>query len=141
VGASVAAYAAKELKVRNVGVIDDRTAFGQGIAMEFKRQAQQAGAIVAKQPGGPAFLASYKKRFGRDPDVYAPSFYDQTRFIAQAIVQAKSVDAKLVGTAMHTIAYQGVVGSYGYDAKGNLKKTAVTVYTFKNGALTPLASY
>jgi len=226
VGASVAAYAAKELKVRNVGVIDDRTAFGQGIAMEFKRQAQQAGikvagheftndkasdfaailtslrakkvdaiffggyapqgapmarqmkqlglnvpllggdtlcspemaklggaavgenvrcaqagAIVAKQPGGPAFLASYKKRFGRDPDVYAPSFYDQTRFIAQAIVQAKSVDAKLVGAAMHTIAYQGVVGSYGYDAKGNLKKTAVTVYTFKNGALTPLASY
>ena len=41
VGASVAGYAAKELKVKNVGVIDDRTAFGQGIAMEFKRQAQK----------------------------------------------------------------------------------------------------
>lgn len=226
VGASVAGYAAKELKVRNIGVIDDRTAFGQGIAMEFKRQAQkagikvagheftndkasdfaailtslrakkvdaiffggyapqgapmarqmkqlglnvpllggdtlcspemarlggdavgenvrcaQAGAIVAQQPGGPAFLASYKKRFGRDPDVYAPSFYDQTRFIAQAMQQAKSVDAKQVGAAMHKLDYQGVVGAYGYDAKGNLKKTAVTVYTFKNGALTPLASY
>ena len=47
VGASVAGYAAKELKVKNVGVIDDRTAFGQGIAMEFKRQAQQAGIKVA----------------------------------------------------------------------------------------------
>lgn len=226
VGASVAGYAAKELKIKNIGVIDDRTAFGQGIAMEFKRQAQaagikvagheftndkasdfaailtslrakkvdaiffggyapqgapmvrqmkqlglnvpllggdtlcspemaklggaavgenvrcaQAGAIVAKQPGGPAFLAAYKKRFGRDPDVYAPSFYDQTKFIAQAIAQAKSVDAKQVGAAMHAISYQGVVGNYGYDAKGNLKKTAVTVYTFKNGALTPLASY
>ena len=226
VGASVAGYAAKELKVKNVGVIDDRTAFGQGIAMEFKRQAQkagikvagheftndkasdfsailtslrakkvdaiffggyapqgapmarqmkqlglnvpllggdtlcspemaklggaavgenvrcaQAGAIVAEQPGGPAFLASYKKRFGRDPDVYAPSFYDQTKFIGRAIEQAKSVDAKAVGAAMHAISYQGVVGTYGYDAKGNLKKTAVTVYTFKNGVLTPLASY
>ena len=226
VGGSMANYAAKELKLRNVGVIDDRTAFGTGIAAEFKRQAQaagmkvagheftndkasdfaailtslrakkvdaiffggyapqgapmarqmkqlglnvpllggdtlcspemarlggeavgenvrcaQAGAIVAKQPGGPAFLASYKKRFGRDPDVYAPSFYDQTRFIAQAIQQAKSVDARQVGAAMHAISYQGVVGAYGYDAKGNLKKTAVTVYTFKNGALTPLASY
>ena len=42
---------------------------------------------------------------------------------------------------MHSISYQGVVGTYGYDPKGNLKKTAVTVYTFKNGALTPLASY
>ena len=226
VGGSVASYAAKELKVKNIGIIDDRTAFGQGIAMEFKRQARangikvagheyttdkasdfaailtalkakrvdaiffggyapqaapmvrqmkqlglnvpllggdtlcspemaklggaavgenvrcaQAGAIVARQPGGPAFINSYKARFKRDPDVYAPSFYDQTKFIAQAMKTANSTDAAKVGAAMHTISYQGVVGNYGYDPKGNLKKTAVTVYTFKNGALTPLASY
>ena len=226
VGGSVASYAAKELKVKNIGIIDDRTAFGQGIAMEFKRQARangikvagheyttdkasdfaailttlkakrvdaiffggyapqaapmvrqmkqlglnvpllggdtlcspemaklggaavgenvrcaQAGAIVARQPGGPAFINSYKARFKRDPDVYAPSFYDQTKFIAQAMKTANSTDSAKVGAAMHTISYQGVVGSYGYDPKGNLKKTAVTVYTFKNGALTPLASY
>lgn len=225
VGAAVAEYAARELKVKNIGVIDDRTAFGQGIAMEFKRQAQkagikvagheytndkasdfasiltslrakkvdaiffggyapqgapmarqmkqlglnvpllggdtlcspemarlggaavgenvrcaQAGAIVAKQPGGPAFVANYKKRFGREPDVYAPSFYDQTRFIAQAIQDAKSIEPAKVGAAMHKITYQGVVGSYGYDAKGNLNKTSVTIYTFKNGALAPLVS-
>ena len=226
VGGAMANYGARELKLKNVGVIDDRTAFGTGIATEFKKQAQtagmkvagheftndkasdfaailtalrakkvdaiffggyapqaapmvrqmkalglnvpllggdtlcspemarlggaavgenvrcaQAGAIVARQPGGAAFLAGYKKRFGREPDVYAPSFYDQTKFIAQAIQSAKTVDAKAVGVAMHTISYQGVVGTYGYDPKGNLKKTAVTVYTFKNGALTPLASY
>jgi ABC-type branched-subunit amino acid transport system substrate-binding protein len=226
VGASMAAYAAKELKVKNVGVIDDRTAFGQGIAMEFKRQAQkaglkvaghefttdkasdfaailtalkarrvdavffggyapqaapmarqmkqlglnvpllggdtlcspemaklggpavgenvrcaQAGAILARQAGGPAFQASYKQRFKRDPDVYAPSFYDQTMFIAQAMKSANSVDPAKVGAAMHSISHQGVVGHYAYDAKGNLQKTTVTVYTFKNGALTPLASY
>jgi ABC-type branched-subunit amino acid transport system substrate-binding protein len=226
VGGSVASYAARELKIRNVGVIDDRGAFGQGIAMEFKRQAQasgikiagheytndkasdfaailtalkakrvdavffggyapqaapmarqmkalglnvpllggdtlcspemaklggpavgenvrcaQAGAIVAKQPGGPAFINAYKARFKRDPDVYAPSFYDQTKFIAQAMKSANSVDAAKVGAAMHSISYQGVVGTYGYDPKGNLKKTAVTVYTFKNGVLSPLASY
>jgi branched-chain amino acid transport system substrate-binding protein len=34
-----------------------------------------------------------------------------------------------------------VVGNYAYDAQGNLKKTTVTVYTFTNGALAPLASY
>jgi branched-chain amino acid transport system substrate-binding protein len=226
VGGSMASYAAKELKVKNVGVIDDRTAFGTGIAAEFKRQAQaagmkvagheftndkasdfsailtslrakkvdaiffggyapqaapmarqmaalglkvpllggdtlcspemaklggpavgenvrcaQAGAIIAKQPNGPAFLSKYKARFKREPDVYAPSFYDQTMFIAQAMQKANSFDPAAVAQQLRTLSYQGVVGTYGYDDKGNLKKTAVTVYTFKNGALAPLASY
>lgn len=226
VGGSMAAYAAKELKLKNVGVIDDRTAFGQGIAAEFKRQAKasgltvaahefttdkasdfaailtamkakkvdaiffggyapqgapmarqmkqlglnakllggdtlcspemaklggdavganvlcaQAGAILAKQAGGPAFQQRYRARFNAAPDVYAPSFYDQTMFIAQAIRSANSVDPKAVGAQLHSGAYQGVVGNYAYDAQGNLKKTTVTVYTFNNGALAPLASY
>jgi branched-chain amino acid transport system substrate-binding protein len=226
VGGSMAAYAAKVLKLKNVGVIDDRTAFGQGIATEFKRQARaaglavaghefttdkatdfsailtslrakkvdaiffggyapqaapmarqmkqlglnarllggdtlcspemaklggdavganvlcaQAGAILARQSDGPAFQQRYRKRFGRDADVYAPSFYDQTMFIAQAIRTAKSVDPKAVGAQLRAASYQGVVGNYAYDAQGNLKKTTVTVYTFTNGALAPLASY
>jgi len=222
----MASYAARELKVKNVGVIDDRTAFGQGIATEFKRQAKaagltvaahefttdkatdfsailtslkakkvdaiffggyapqgapmarqmkqlglnarllggdtlcspemaklggdavganvlcaQAGAILSRQSGGPAFQQRYRKRFGRDADVYAPSFYDQTMFIAQAIRSAKSLDPKAVGAQLRATSYQGVVGNYAYDAQGNLKKTTVTVYTFTNGALAPLASY
>ncbi len=227
VGGSMAAYAAKEMKIRTVGVIDDRTAFGQGIAEEFAKQARasglnvagreftndkasdfaailtafrarkvdaiffggyapqgapmarqmkqlgmanvrllggdtlcspemaklggdavgenvlcaQAGAMLDKQPGGPAFKTRYKQRFQRDPDVYAPAFYDQTLFIAQAIRSANTVDAAAVSKALHTMSYQGVAGTYGYDANGNLKKTAVTVYTFKGGALAPLASY
>jgi ABC-type branched-subunit amino acid transport system substrate-binding protein len=227
VGGSMAAYAAKELKIKTVGVIDDRTAFGQGIAEEFAKQARasglnvagreftndkasdfaailtafrakkvdaiffggyapqgapmarqmkqlglakvrllggdtlcspemaklggdavgdnvlcaQAGAMLDKQPGGPGFKQRYKQRFQREPDVYAPAFYDQTMFIAQAIKSANTVDAAAVSKLLHTMSYQGVAGTYGYDASGNLKKTAVTVYTFKNGALAPLASY
>jgi ABC-type branched-subunit amino acid transport system substrate-binding protein len=227
VGGSMAAYAAKELKIKTVGVIDDRTAFGQGIADEFAKQARasgltvagreftnekasdfsailtafrakkvdaiffggyapqgapmarqmkqlgmggvrllggdtlcspemaklggdavgenvlcaQAGAMLDKQPGGPAFKQRFKQRFQRDPDVYAPAFYDQTMFIAQAIKSANTIDAAAVSKLLHTMSYQGVAGTYGYDPNGNLKKTAVTVYTFKNGALAPLASY
>jgi ABC-type branched-subunit amino acid transport system substrate-binding protein len=227
VGGSMAAYAAKELKIKTVGVIDDRTAFGQGIAEEFTKQARasglnvagreftndkasdfasiltafrakkvdaiffggyapqaapmarqmkqlglgkvrllggdtlcspemaklggdavganilcaQAGAMLDKQPGGPGFKARYKQRFQRDPDVYAPAFYDQTMFIAQAMKNANTVDASAVNKLLHTTSYQGVAGTYGYDPSGNLKKTAVTVYTFKGGALAPLASY
>ena len=227
VGASMASYAARELKIRTVGVIDDRTAFGQGIADEFVRQARasglnvagreftndkasdfasiltafrnkkvdaiffggyapqgapmarqmkqlgmgsvrllggdtlcspemaklggdavganvmcaQAGAMLDKQAGGPAFKARYKGRFGREPDVYAPAFYDQAMFIGQAIKDTNSIDAAAVGKVLHTASYAGVAGTYGYDANGNLKKTAVTVYTFKGGQLAPLASY
>lgn len=226
VGSSMARYAAKHLKVRTVGVIDDRTAFGQGIAMEFIKQARrsgmkvaghefttdkstdfaailtalkarkvdaiffggyapqgapmarqmrqlglnatllggdtlcspemaklggdavgenvlcaQGGAILEKQAGGPAFKAGYKKRFKREPDVYAASFYDQTMFIAQAMRATNSTDPSVVGTALHSTSYKGVVGNYAYDAKGNMKQSTVTVYTFKNGAPTALASY
>jgi len=49
VGSNVASYAAKNLKLKNVGVIDDRTAFGQGIAAEFTRQAKAQGVTVAGQ--------------------------------------------------------------------------------------------
>jgi ABC-type branched-subunit amino acid transport system substrate-binding protein len=39
----MALYAAKELKLKNVAVIDDRTAYGQGVAEEFKKQAKASG--------------------------------------------------------------------------------------------------
>ncbi|HEY0488619.1 MAG TPA: branched-chain amino acid ABC transporter substrate-binding protein [Telluria sp.] len=226
VGSSVADYAAKHLKVKTVGVIDDRTAFGQGIAMEFIKKAKrsgvkvaahefttdkatdfaailtslkakkvdaiffggyapqgapmvrqmrqlglnakllggdtlcspemaklggdavgenvlcaQGGAILEKQAGGPAFKASYKKRFKQEPDVYAAPFYDQMMFIAQAIRATNSTDPSVVGTALHSTSYKGVVGNYAYDDAGNMKKSTVTIYTFRNGALAPLASY
>jgi branched-chain amino acid transport system substrate-binding protein len=44
----------------------------------------------------------------------------------------------VVGAAMRTMSHPGVVGSYSYDANGNLKASTVTMYTFKNGALVAL---
>jgi branched-chain amino acid transport system substrate-binding protein len=226
VGASMAAYAARQLKVKNVGVVDDRTAFGQGIAAEFIKQAKasgltvaghefttdkatdfaailtalkakkvdaiffggyapqgapmarqikalglnarllggdtlcspemgklggdavganvlcaQGGAILDKQAGGLAFHTKYKQRFKQNPDVYAASFYDQVMFIAQAMRETNSADPSVVAAALHTMSYKGVVGSYAYDEAGNMRQSAVTVYTFKDGAPVPLATY
>jgi ABC-type branched-subunit amino acid transport system substrate-binding protein len=101
----------------------------------------QAGATLDKQANGPAFKARYKQRYQRDPDVYAPAFYDQTMFIARAMQAANTTDAAAVGKQLHAMSYDGVSGTYGYDANGNLRKTAVTVYTFKGGQLAPLANY
>ena len=227
VGSSMASYAAQQLKVKTVGVIDDRTAFGQGVAAEFAKKAKasgvkvagheftnekatdfaailtalkakkvdaiffggyapqgapmarqmrqlglkdvkllggdtlcspemaklggdavgenvlcaQGGAILDKQASGPAFQKRYKERFKRVPDVYAASFYDQTMFMAQAMKATNSTDPSVVAAAMHNTSYKGVVGTYAYDAAGNMKTSAVTIYTFKNGAPVALASY
>ncbi|MBS0452440.1 MAG: branched-chain amino acid ABC transporter substrate-binding protein [Proteobacteria bacterium] len=49
-GAGVANYTAKELKLKRVAVIDDRTAYGQGVANVFKSAAKSAGIeIVAEE--------------------------------------------------------------------------------------------
>ncbi|MET0208670.1 MAG: branched-chain amino acid ABC transporter substrate-binding protein [Burkholderiaceae bacterium] len=49
-GAKMAVYAAQDLKVKTVAVIDDRTAYGQGVAQEFSDQAKKLGLkIVAKE--------------------------------------------------------------------------------------------
>ena len=45
-GAKMATYAAQDLKVKTVAVIDDRTAYGQGVAKEFTEQAKRLGLKV-----------------------------------------------------------------------------------------------
>ncbi|MNV97856.1 hypothetical protein D3C71_1930310 [compost metagenome] len=46
IGSNMATYAANVMKVKNVAVIDDRTAFGQGVAEEFTKEAKKLGLTV-----------------------------------------------------------------------------------------------
>lgn len=48
-GAAVAYFAADALKLKTVAVIDDRTAYGQGLASVFKTTAEQKGLKVVAQ--------------------------------------------------------------------------------------------
>ncbi len=45
-GGTLGKYAVETLKGKNIAVIDDRTAYGQGVAEEFKKGASAAGATV-----------------------------------------------------------------------------------------------
>jgi ABC-type branched-subunit amino acid transport system substrate-binding protein len=226
IGTGMASYAAKVLKLKSVAVIDDRTAFGQGVAEEFTKEATklglnvvakefttdkatdftailtslkakkpeaiffggyapqaapmtrqmkqlaikakllggdtlcspemgklagdavndvvfcaQGGSMLDKTAAGPAFKAKYKQRYNQDADVYAAPFYDQTMFIGESIQKAGSLDPDKVGAVIYKASYKGIMGTYAYDDKGNLKQAPITVYTFKNAALVPLASY
>ncbi|MFC3107744.1 branched-chain amino acid ABC transporter substrate-binding protein [Undibacterium arcticum] len=225
-GSKMALYAAKEMKMKKVAVIDDRTAFGQGVADEFTKQAKtsglqveprefttdkatdfttiltklkaknvdgiffggyapqgapmarqmkqlgitakllggdtictaemgklggdtvgenvvctQGGALLDKVASGPAFKAAYKKRFNINADVYAASFYDGVHLIADAMKKTNSLDPAKVGAELYKGSYKGVGGNYGFDAKGNLKESPVTVFTFKGGVPTAITTY
>ena len=225
-GSNMAGYAANVLKVKKVGVIDDRTAFGQGLADEFAKEAQKLGLTVvgrefttdkatdfmailtnmkAKQPevifyggyapqaapmarqmkqlglnakllggdtlcspempklgadavnnvvycayagmltdsdaGAKAFQEKFKKRFGQNPDVYGPFYYDQVMNIGEAMQKSGSIDPAKVGAYMHQQTYKGVMGEYAYDDKGNRIKAPIVVMTFEGGKAKPLANY
>jgi branched-chain amino acid transport system substrate-binding protein len=45
-GPTLADYAAKTLKVKSVAIVDDSTAYGQGLAVEFEKQAKANGIAV-----------------------------------------------------------------------------------------------
>ena len=49
IGARLAFYAANVLKVKNVAVIDDRTAYGQGLVDEFSKEAKKLGLNIVGQ--------------------------------------------------------------------------------------------
>ena len=97
--------------------------------------------MLDKVDGGAAFKSKYKARFGRDADVYAVSYYDQTMFIGDAMQKAQSVKSDKVGAQMHQSNYVGVAGAYAYDDKGNRKQAPITVSAFQKGLPVPLASY
>lgn len=45
-GGTLGRYAVKDWKAKNIAVVDDRTAYGQGVADEFEKAAKAAGAKV-----------------------------------------------------------------------------------------------
>jgi len=49
IGTSMAQYAVNGLKAKTAGVIDDRTAFGQGLAEEFIKEAKNLGLTIVGQ--------------------------------------------------------------------------------------------
>src|SRR6185503_116631 len=66
-------YAVKELKGKSIAVIDDRTAYGQGVAEEFAKAVKAAGGTIAEQQfttdKATDFSAILTQIKGKKPDV------------------------------------------------------------------------
>lgn len=216
-GKALGEYAVKNLKLKRLAVIDDSTAYGQGLADEFEKAVKASGGQVVKRehtndkavdfaplltsikatnpdaiffggydqqagpmarqmktlgmnmklmggetmnsakfielagpaaeghvastpgaalesrPGGPAFAAKYKARFGQDIGLYAPYFYDGTMLIAAAMKAADSTDPAKYLPALAKIKYPGITTNFEFDANGDLTQGLLTIFEVKNG--------
>jgi len=118
-GGKMALYAAKELKLKNVGVIDDRTAFGQGVAEEFKKQAKTSGLNVVaheftndKAADFTAILTSMKAK--KVEAIFYGGYAPQGGPMARQMKQL-GLNAKLLGGDTICVAEMGKLGG---DAVG-----------------------
>lgn len=214
-------YAARNLGAKKIAIIDDRTAYGQGLADEFIKAAQANGAqIVAheytsdkavdftavltsvkgkqpdllfyggmdaqagpmakqvkalalnlrfmlgdggytpnfirvagdaaegvyaslpgvpldKMPGGKAFADRFVAKY-QPIQLYAPYCYDAVNVMIAAMQKADSVDPAKYLAALANISYDGVTARIQFDAKGDLKGGAVTLYQVQQGKWQPL---
>lgn len=220
-GGTLGNYAVKELKAKTIAVIDDRTAYGQGVADEFERGVREAGgtlvareattdkatdfsgiltSLKAKKPdiiffggmdsvGGPMlrqmkqlgikakfmggdgictsdlpklaggavpdrqvfcaeaggvdgaqkktledFRGRFKAKYGYEVKLYSPYVYDAVNVMVAAMVKAGSAEpAKYLPVLAATKDYAGVTGTISFDAKGDLRNGALTLYTYAAG--------
>jgi branched-chain amino acid transport system substrate-binding protein len=81
-GPALANYAAKTLKVKNVAIVDDSTAYGQGLANEFETTAKSLGLNVvshdATNDHAVDFRAILTKIKGENPDAIMYGGMDAT---------------------------------------------------------------
>ena len=218
-GGTLGRYAVKELKGKSIAVIDDRTAYGQGVAEEFAKAVKASGGTIAdtqfttdkatdftailtqvksKKPdvvffggmdavAGPMlrqmkqlgitakfmggdgicsgelpklaagsmadgqvvcaeaggvegtqkagmedFYKRFKAKYNADVQVYAPYVYDAVNVMVAAMVKAGSAEpAKYLPVLAKTEGFKGVTGTISFDAKGDVKNGALTLFTYK----------
>ena len=224
-GAGLALHAANNLKLKKVAIIDDRTAYGQGVAEVFKKTAMaqgmqvvdeqftndkatdfmailtaikskgadavfyggmdpqagpmlrqmdqlglsnlkffggdgictaklaelsggakslggvvcaEGGSSLEKMPGGKAWKARYDAKFPGQFQVYSPYVYDAVHVLVDAMVRAGSADPKVYLAKLADTNYNGVTTKVQFEADGELKNPAMTLYVYQGGKKVPL---
>ncbi len=96
--------------------------------------AEAGGVEGASKKGMEDFKVAFKKKYNADVQIYAPYVYDAVNVMVAAMVKAGSSDpAKYLPVLAKTDGYKGVTGTIGFDAKGDIKNGALTLYTYKGG--------
>ena len=132
---------ARELKMTAVfsfgdGACTDKMAELAGAAAEGLI-CSQAGIPV--QASGKKFLDAYKAKFKIDPILYSPFTYDAANLLIAAMKKADSSDPAKYLPALVASDYNGASGNIKFDEKGDRKDAEMTIFTLKDGKITPVA--
>jgi branched-chain amino acid transport system substrate-binding protein len=100
----------------------------------------RAGEAVEKLPRGAQFMAKYKAKFNSEVQIYAPYSYDAVYVIADAVRRAGSVDRAAVAAAVASTDYDGLTGHIAFDASGDLKNGAISLFHVQDGQLVYLST-
>jgi len=93
------------------------------------------GMPLGKLAKGPEFRDKFTKKFGADIQLYAPYVYDAVMVMADSMKRADSVDPAKYLPAIGQTKYDGVTALIEFDAVGDLKGGAISIYQYKGGKL------
>ncbi len=100
-GGTLGRYAVKDLKGKSIGVIDDRTAYGQGVADEFEKAVKAAGGkIVGREfttDKATDFMSILTTMKGKKPDVVFFGGMDAVAGPMLKQMKSLGVNAKFMG--------------------------------------------
>jgi len=121
--------------------------FGDGACTEemTKLAGTAADGLICSQAGIPPqaadkkFLDAYKKTFNVDPILYAPFTFDAANLLIEAMKKANSADPAKYLPELAKIDYKGATGRIAFDDKGDRKDAEITIFTMKDGKLSPIA--
>lgn len=96
------------------------------------------GISKEQQPAYDAFATRYQQRYKLPLQTYAPYAYDAVMVLATAMQQAKSADPARYLPALAKVEYQGITGAIAFDANGDLRNAAMTLFTYRDHKKTML---
>lgn len=112
-----------------------------GAALGDNTYCVQGGVWLTRVADGAVFASAYQQQYGVMPDVYAPTFYDGILLLAQAMKSANSTDPRVFAPVLAHMRYKGVTALYEFNSRRDMKEATVTILRFKEGKLTPMASF
>jgi hypothetical protein len=97
----------------------------------------EGGASLAKMPGGTAWKKRYDEKYPGQFQVYSPYTYDATFVLVDAMKRANSIDPKKYIPELKKSNFKGVTSTIAFEANGEIKNPASTLYVYKDGKKTP----
>jgi len=104
---------------------------GDGISNDQVICAEAGGVEESGRKALDAYKTAYKIKYGKDIVIYAPYTYDALMTMVEAMQKAKSADPKKYLPELAKIHHQGVTGMISFDAKGDIRDGAITLYTYR----------